>query len=44
MNLYLQIVSINYIYIHVEYTTTDIITVNYGLTPSFGLSVKSFFK
>ena len=45
MNPYLQTVSTNSIYILVECTTTDIVTVNYGLTPSFGLSTKtSFFQ
>ncbi|MCX6165874.1 MAG: hypothetical protein NTU73_13600 [Ignavibacteriae bacterium] len=44
MNPYLQSVSTNSIYILVE-CTTDIVTVNYGLTPSFCLSAKtSFFK
>lgn len=45
MNPYLQAVSANSIYILVECTTTDIVTVNYGLTPSFVFHKKtSFFQ
>lgn len=41
MTSYLQALSSNSVYVLVECTTTDTVTVNYGVTTSFGLSAKS---
>jgi hypothetical protein len=41
MSPYLQAVTINSIYVCVECTTADTVTVNYGITSGFGLSAKT---
>jgi len=41
MSPYLQAVTTNSIYVCVECSTADTVTVNYGTSPGFGLSVKT---
>lgn len=43
MSPYLQAVDTNSIYVLVECAKTDTVVVNYGLTPSYGLSAKTKF-
>jgi predicted phosphodiesterase len=43
MSPYLQAVTVNSIYVLVECSTPDTVTINYGLTPSYGFTAKTEF-